>query len=524
MSTTNDLFDMSAVIGMISALHEMDEDEQSVMSHGTMIQQSTRLLKGLEQVQIQLESVSDLDTKSMIETKFYGLRRVIDILNELVRLNQEDIQEREHTLFELFYEVKRDAKAILETLKILDSKGRAKDGAKAEGRNNPLRSSFDIGFGLQDVLEMIEALGRPDEEDMESVMAPKDIKSRSIQVLTGLSNVLRKLETFLETGSYDASVTELRDVIRTVEGHVATLHRIVRVLMAIRDSPLDEVELAIFQEYSSYADLQQDARQVMESIHAIQFGADPQTLPRRAESKTNDDDDNNDFGRKRSYDGKDYSRDEMDAKSGIGVGVELDVGSAFNANDIAALTGEFGFDFGAVMGMLHELGAEEDDVRPLSPTEVREQGSTMAKGIHQVIEQITPSLRRRGLGVDSIESLHSEHSRSVATYSEKVIEEALFDLKQVLDIVEQLINCDDDELVMNRSGSFTNIKDQVKQVLQHVSSLGSLGHGSTAALPKMQQDERQHKSLKEVGKKGEGVVGKEDKNGYLMPSEWADFK
>ena len=543
-SSANDLFDMSAVLGMINALYEMDEDEQSAMSSGTLLKQSSQLLKGLEAVQSQMESVSDLATQSAIETKLYDLRRVIDVLDEMVRLNKEDIHERKATLFKSFFDVKRDAKAILETLTSLDNKGRTKEGSddKESAGQRPgssRRSSFDIGFAMQDVLSMIEALGRPDDDDLESVMSPKDIKTRSMQILTSLSDVLQKLESFLANGSYDTSVTDFGAIIHVVEGHIATLRRIQKVLLAIEDSPLDEVELAIFQEYSSYGDLQQEAREVMESIYSIQFGEEP---PRRAESK----DYRGSGSRSRSGDEKDQKggRDDKDD-----YGDDLDVKSELNYTpsrnrfsddvDLSMIAAtDFGFDFGAVMGMLHELGAHDDDddddgaMSMMSPSDVRQQSTTMAKSIEQVIETISPSMRgRRGLGMASSESIKSEDSKRSSSYPDRVIEEALFDLQHVLDILQQLINCDDnddDGAAMTRSDSFKNLKGQVKQVIQRVVSLGSVGMGSHNSSRKMRQDEsRQSKDggddeggadEKELGR------GQEDKDGYIMPSQWADLK
>jgi hypothetical protein len=434
---------------MINALYEMEDDEQSQISPGMLMRQSSQLLKGLEAVQGQLESVSDLDTKSLLGTKIYDLRRVIDILDEMVRLNQEEVKEREQSLYKSFFDVKRDAKAILETLTHLDSKGREREEDKSTGRR-PSNSAFDIGLVLQDVLGMIEALGRPDDDDLESVMSPKDIKSRSLGVLTGLSSVLVKLEAFLESGAYAANVTGFGTIIGTLEGHITTLRRITKVLRSIRDSPLDEVEMAVFQEYGSYGDLQQDAREVMESIYAIQFGDDPKLLsPRKAESKSSDAADAKAYydgleGKegKEGKDGRDFPRDEFDVKSGLNYSASYEhrfneddfiVANTFDSGGGAMM--DFGFDFGAVMGMLHDLGADEDDDQDttLSPQDVRKQGVTMAKGIEQVLETISPSMRGRRSGMrsnGSNDSLNTEESKR-SIYKDQVIEDAIFDLKKV---------------------------------------------------------------------------------------------
>ena len=105
----------------------------------------------------------------------------------------------------------------------------------------------------------------------------------------------------------------------------------------------------------------------------------------------------------------------------------------------------------------------------------------------------------------------------------------------MLDILEELINCDDDddELTLTRSDSFRQITDQVKQVIQRVVSLGSVE--AIKVSPLTSHKDKNGGQMKgpweddesEGGAKGLGAgagAGAEDKDGYMLPSEWADFK
>ena len=95
--------------------------------------------------------------------------------------------------------------------------------------------------------------------------------------------------------------------------------------------------------------------------------------------------------------------------------------------------------------------------------------------------------------------------------SEIELEDTLCDLKRVLDLLQQLINCDDiDEaqelMSLKSNNSFGSVKNEVKGLLSRVASLGSLpkhnnNNSSMASSDSKYEDENKSRSSSERGEK-----------------------
>ena len=92
--------------------------------------------------------------------------------------------------------------------------------------------------------------------------------------------------------------------------------------------------------------------------------------------------------------------------------------------------------------------------------------------------------------------------------SDIALDDTLCDMKRVLDLLEQLINCDDlDEaqelMSLKSNSSFTSVKQEVKGLLSRVASFGSLSkHNSNHTTMAEAKQEGSNKSKTSSGKEG----------------------
>ena len=353
-------FDMSLVMSMIDDLYELEEQDLvgEYCTAEMMRRQGNKLLGGLDEIKTSLMTPPRLAAsqtdKIMMENKVYDLNRVIEMLADLMKVDECDVRERE---MEMFSVAKKEAKLVLDSLKELNAtlwSGTTQQDKKKEPKR---KDSVDIGFNLEDVLSMIEALGQSSEDDVddEVMLSAKEMKKRSSVMLQRLPSVSGKLDDFLKTTVSDTSIA---GVIRTVEDHVGVLKRVIGVLEAVQSSPDDEVDFAVYQHYGAFQDIQREARDVLESIYSIQFGEDVSTSlqssskPQRKEakrsgskgSKSNDDDDDN-------------AMDYPSAKDSDSDYKASPQGNNMFAHNTTTQLGSF--DLSMVMSMLIDLGEDE---------------------------------------------------------------------------------------------------------------------------------------------------------------------
>lgn len=515
---SDSLFDMNLVLSMMDDLYQLDE-EDLIGEHCTaemMLRRSSKLVGGLDEIKTSLltprQSSKNHDNNEMVENKVLDLDRVIGMLAELMKVDESDVRERE---FEKFSAAKKEVKIVLDSLKELnDNDWFSTTKTKKQQRG----VTFDIGFKLEDVVSMLEALGRSselDDLDNDTILSAKEMKSRSAVMLYRLPNVLRKLDDFLNATDNDTTA----GVVDSVEGHVVVLKRVIGVFEAVQNSPDDEVDFAVYQLYGSFQDIQREAREVLESIYSIQFGEDapssyhssPKSLRKESKGSGNkdhhpDDDDPIDYPSAKDGD-SDYKESSRMPQHSI-------------ATNHAPSQFDF-FDMSMVMSMLMDLGEDEENggQEVENVDMIHHQSSALVRYHHHFVfaQHITHSTyttnqyNNQSLYVDpllttlyipnsglqqvygeltrsssAVEGEHLEHDLDPdakgdirKSDSDMELDDTLCDLKRVLDLLQELIDCDDIEeahevMTLKSNSSFSSIKNEVKGLLSKVASLGNL--------------------------------------------------